>query len=229
MHLLVCNCIGRLSDYEQLLAVLINKMNSRIFGLLMRHKNLKPCSLNFGFFKQKGISMRLVRPFTQLISFSIGITSLYSHIVLAQTTEAEALSKLSFVVGDWLGVSSSYKNGEIIKSIPVREKVTYQLEGNLINIVVSSPALKLQTIVRYSVDDGKYYYHPFTKNSTGEYEGYLEGEKFIVKISQTYRLTFERTDTGFREFGTKLVKGEWVKNFQDDLYDIKTTKIDYSN
>ncbi|GFD68669.1 hypothetical protein [Alteromonas sp. KUL106] len=165
--------------------------------------------------------MRIARPFTLFISFFIGMTSLYSHIALAQTAEAEALSKLSFIVGDWLGVSSSYENGEKIKSIPVREKVTYQLEGNLINLVVSSPALKLQTIVRYSVEDEKYYYHPFTKNSTGEYEGYLEGEKFIVKISETYRLTFEKTDTGFREFGTKLVKGEWVKNFQDDLYNIK--------
>lgn len=172
--------------------------------------------------------MRLASPFTLFISFFICIASLYSQSVFAGITEKEALSKLSFIVGDWIGVSNSYENGEKNESIPVREKVTYQLGGNLINLVVSSPALELQTIVRYSVEDRKYYYHPFTKDSTGEFEGYFEDDKFIVKISETYRLTFEKTKTGFREFGTKLINGKWLKNFQDDLHNIETTKMDSS-
>lgn len=170
--------------------------------------------------------MALTRFHPLFFTCFISITSLHSHGVFAQTTEKEALSRLSFMVGDWIGVSTSYKKDGSSKSIPVREKVSYQLEGNLINLMVSSPALKLQTVVRYSVEDGKYYYHPFTKNSTGEFEGFMDDEKFVVKFNDTYRLTFEKTDSGFREYGMKLKDGEWVKNFQDELHSTDTVRID---
>lgn len=156
----------------------------------------------------------------------VGISGSHSFSVLAQTTEKEALSKLSFMIGDWVGTSTSYDQDGSSESISVKEKVAYQLSGNLINLIVSSEALELQTVVRYSVEDGKYYYHPFTKNSTGEFEGFMDDEKFVVKFNDTYRLTFEKTDSGFREYGMKLKDGEWVKNFQDELHSTDTVRID---
>lgn len=154
----------------------------------------------------------------------VGISGAHSLPVLAQTTEKEALSKLSFMIGDWVGTSISYEKDGSSESISVREKIAYQLSGNLINLLVSSNALELQTVVRYSVEDGKYYYHPFTKNSTGEFEGIMEDEKFVVKINDTYRLTFEKTNTGFREYGTRLKDGKWIKAFQDELHSINNVQ-----
>ncbi|TCI92679.1 hypothetical protein [Tenacibaculum sp. M341] len=141
-------------------------------------------------------------------------TNLYS-----QTTEKEALKKLSFIIGNWEGKSISYNDNNETKEVAVVENVQYIMDGNLISLDVKSPWIALHTIISYSTKDKKYYYYPFSKEGNKKgYEGRIEGDRFLVYFNASGRLTFTRTAKGeFHEYGEKLVDGKWKKYFEDIL------------
>lgn len=152
------------------------------------------------------------------------ILSLVTFLVLiptstnAQKEEKEALSKLSFMTGDWKGTSISYsENGK--KQVEVTEKVRYIMDGNLLVLDVKSSWIALHTIVSYNSKEKKYYYYPFSKKGNKKgYKGTYENGNFIVYFNESRRLTFTKTNKGeFHEYGEQLKEGKWEKYFEDIL------------
>ena len=139
------------------------------------------------------------------------------NMLYGQENEKEALAKLSFMMGNWEGTSTVY--GDTTKRVSVSEKVHYMLDGNLLVLEVNSSLIQLHTVISYSLKDGAYYYHPFSKRGGGTYKGEVKDQKFIVTFGEERRLVFERTDKGaFHEYGEKLVDNQWEKYFEDLLY-----------
>jgi len=136
--------------------------------------------------------------------------------------EKEALAKLSFMTGDWKGVSTSF-NGDTKKEVEVTEKAYYIMDGDLLILDVKSPNIELHTVISYSVKEKTYYYHPFSKKGRSSAKGIYKNNMFIVNFSSTKRLIFKRNKSGaFQEYGENLVNGKWEKYFEDILY--STTK-----
>lgn len=137
--------------------------------------------------------------------------------LLAQDIEKKELAKLSFMMGNWSGTSSSFTNKETAK-VNVRESVNYIMGGNILTIDVVSPNIELHTLITYSVKDSCYYYQPFSKTGGGKYKGKLENNKFIVYFNEENRLIFEKTENGaFHEYGETFKNGQWNKYFEDLL------------
>ncbi|WP_109301187.1 hypothetical protein [Aquimarina sp. AU474] len=137
--------------------------------------------------------------------------------LLAQQTEKEAMAKLSFMVGNWKGPSTSFKN-DTQNSVTVLEEVKYIMDGNLLVLNLNSPNLQLHTVINYSIKDSTYYYQPFSKKGAGKYKGKIESNQFIVYFNDQRRLVFEKTKNAeFHEYGEKLVNNRWEKYFEDIL------------
>ena len=141
---------------------------------------------------------------------------LLSQTICSQTTEKKELSKLSFLAGDWIGTSTAFKK-DGTNTIAVREKIDYEMDGEILVVRLKSSRLKLHTIIQYSVTDSCYYYYPFTKNSQGKYKGELIDGKFLVWLNNKSRLIFEKTATGIHEYGETLENDKWIKYFEDEL------------
>ncbi len=141
-------------------------------------------------------------------------------IVSAQETEKEAMAKLSFLMGDWKGQSKGFTDGKPTSSVEAYEKIQYLLDGNILTLDLDSPNLQLHTVITYSLEEGTYYYHPFTKNRAGKYKGQYTDGQFIVYFDENRRLIFERTAQGaFHEYGEKRTSnGNWEKYFEDLFY-----------
>ena len=137
----------------------------------------------------------------------------------AQTTEKEAMAKLSFLMGNWKGESNAYLPDGNKKTIEVVARVQYEMDGNLLVLNVKSSSLQLHTVINYDLKGQQYFYTPFTKKGGNKYRGeYVDG-RFLVWFSDTRRLTFERTEAGlFHEYGENLKDGKWSKYFEDLLY-----------
>ena len=132
--------------------------------------------------------------------------------------EKEAMSKLSFLIGDWKGKTKIFSK-DSIKTGEVHEKVKYLLGGELMSIEVKSPFVHLNTIIRYSVKDSTYYYHPFSKTGGDNfYKGRIEDGKFVVTIDDNYKVFFEKTKNGeFHEYGERIINGNKKITFEDLL------------
>jgi len=153
--------------------------------------------------------------------------------ILAQEREKKELTKLSFLMGNWSGVSSTYTSKDTTQ-VKVKERVNYIMNGNILTLDVVSKKIEIHTVITYSVKDSCYYYQPYTKTGGGKYKGKLENGKFIVHFNSKSRLIFEKTKNGeFHEYGESLVDGKWKKYFEDILLpasannhtQIKTEKI----
>ncbi len=156
------------------------------------------------------------------------VTSLFTFLILVSASlnaqeEKEALSKLSFMTGNWKGVSISYgKNGK--QKVDVTEDVHYIMDGDLLILNVKSPWIALHTIVSYNVKEKTYYYSPFSKKGNKKgYKGTYEDGKFKVYFNENRRLTFTKTTQGeFHEYGEKLQDGKWEKYFEDILKPVES-------
>ncbi len=145
------------------------------------------------------------------------ISLLSSKRTYAQQSEKEAMSKLSFLIGNWKGSSTSFKNGTQ-SSVTVHEEVKYIMDGNLLILNVKSPNIQLHTVINYSLKDSTYYYQPFSKTGSGKYKGQLQANQFVVYFNDQRRLVFEKTKDGeFHEYGEKLENNIWEKYFEDRL------------
>ncbi len=140
----------------------------------------------------------------------IAASSMYS-----QSEEKQKMNDLSFMVGDWVGISKSFsKKGT--KTVTAHEEISYSLDKHIITIDLKSESLQLHTIIYYDSKEMTYYYCPYSKRGMGKYAGKFEEGKFIVHFNPTNRLIFKRTAKGeFQEYGEQLKDGVWTKYFED--------------
>ncbi|MEL6720700.1 MAG: hypothetical protein AAFP82_18490 [Bacteroidota bacterium] len=132
------------------------------------------------------------------------------------------MKQLNFMVGDWVGISTTYENGEIATQVPAFQKIQYAVDGNIITIDLHSETLQLHTVIYYDEEQETYYYNPYYKKGTARYTAeYAEG-KLVVTKNETTRFIFNKTsENGFQEYGERLENGEWVKYFEDNFKDIQ--------
>ena len=143
---------------------------------------------------------------------------LFNGAAIGQTTKEEAMDKLSFMIGDWVGISAVYENGEISKQVPAFQKISYDLNKSIVVIELHSESLLLHTIIYYDEKDQTYYYNPFSKNGVRKLPAAYKDGQFIVSSSETNRFVFGRpSEHTFREYGEKLVDGKWEKYFEDNF------------
>jgi len=74
--------------------------------------------------------------------------SFYTFQSLAQVTSAEKMAQLSFMVGDWEGISKSYQETGV-REVKAHEVVSYKVDKHLITIDLESEALKLHTVIYF--------------------------------------------------------------------------------
>lgn len=140
-----------------------------------------------------------------------------SRFSLAQTEKELKMQELSFMIGDWVGTSTTYEKGDIKDKVPAYQKISYDLDSTIIVIELHSALLQLHTIVYYDEDKRKYSYNPFSKNGVRQLPAELIDGKLVVNASESKRFIFMRTESGFREYGENLVDGVWQKYFEDNF------------
>ena len=127
------------------------------------------------------------------------------------------MQQLSFMIGDWEGVSTSFKEAGNSK-VTAHEVVQYKVDKHVITLDLKSESLTLHTVIYYDEQEQTYYYCPFYKKGAGKYKGeYVDGQ-FLVSFNPTKRLVFQQSPEGyFHEYGETLKDGKWVKYFEDIL------------
>lgn len=134
----------------------------------------------------------------------------------------QKMKQLDFLVGNWVGTSTTFKNGVIDQQVPAYEQIQYKLDQTLITLDLHSSTLQLHTLIYYDVQEATYFYCPYGKNRQGKYKGEYRDGKFLVQMSDAYRLVFQRTEEGqFMEYGELLKDGVWTKKFEDVFENIK--------
>ena len=104
------------------------------------------------------------------------------------------------------------------KKVQRYEKISYDLGGSILVIELNTEFLQLRTIVTYDEKDQKYYYHRFSKDGAAVYPAEFKDGQLIVWRDDKTRFFFGSTPSGdFREYGEKLIDGEWIKYFEDNL------------
>lgn len=127
------------------------------------------------------------------------------------------MSKLDFMVGDWIGTTKAFSNQELTSEHPAYQAIHYNLDAHIIEINLKSPTLQLHTVIGYSVTDSMYFYSPFSKNGSRTLPAFLEDGKFVVHANDTTQFIFQKTATGFMEWGRKQINGTWQIYFQDEF------------
>lgn len=152
--------------------------------------------------------------------YCLFVLLLFSSIIGAQTTMQEKMEDLAFMIGNWVGTSTTIENGKVSKQVPAYQSITYDVNKSIIVIELESETLKLHTIIQYDEKDKIYYYYPFSERGTGKLPAEYSKGKLIVNANKNKRYTFERTgENSFREYGEKLIEGNWVKYFEDTFTD----------
>ncbi len=156
--------------------------------------------------------------FNHRTSYCFAIILFAVNSAVGQTSSQEQMEKLNFMIGEWIGVSTTYQNDTITKQVSAVEKISYKLNKNLITIDLQSEILQLHTVIYYDEKDEKYYYNSYYETGTGKYAAEYKDGKFIVWPSKSKRFIFHLTSEGnFQEYGEKLENGEWIKYFEDNF------------
>ncbi|MCE7995221.1 MAG: hypothetical protein HEP71_24800 [Roseivirga sp.] len=148
--------------------------------------------------------------------------SLLCNSVFAQNLKREKMEQLSFLVGEWIGTTKVYENGAVSRQGSAYEKISYDLDKNILVIELNTEFLQLRTIVYYNVEDQKYYYHRFSKTGAARYPAEFKDDQLIVWRDEKTRFFFGKSpDGGFQEYGEKLINGKWTKTFEDTFKNTK--------
>jgi hypothetical protein len=132
------------------------------------------------------------------------------------------MEQLQFMIGDWVGISTTYQDGEIKQRLPAFQKIQYAVDQHIITIDLHSESLQLHTVIYYDEEEDTYFYHPFYKNGVGQFPATYEDGKLIVARNETTRFIFTKTaEGGFQEYGERLENGRWVKYFEDNFKNIQ--------
>ena len=149
-------------------------------------------------------------------SFYLIIFILLSPSIFAQNLKQEKMEQLHFLIGEWVGTSTIYENGVVSKQGAAYEKISYDLNQNILVIELNTEFLQLHTIVYYNEQDQKYYYHRFSQDGAARYPAEFKDGQLIVWKNEKTRFFFGSTpEGGFREYGEKLVEGKWIRTFED--------------
>ncbi len=136
----------------------------------------------------------------------------------AQNLKQEKMEQLNFLVGEWVGTSKIYENGVLAREGSAYEKISYDLDRNILVIELNTEFLQLHTIILYDEEDQKYYYHRFSKAGAARYPAEYKDGQLIVWRDENTRFFFRGTpDGGFQEYGEQLIEGEWIKTFEDSF------------
>lgn len=134
----------------------------------------------------------------------------------AQDIKKDKMEQLNFLIGEWIGTSTIYKNGVATKQAAAYEKISYDLDKSILVIELNTEFLQLRTIINYDERDKKYYYHRFSKEGAAKYPAAYKDGKLIVYKDKNTRFFFGSTaDGNFQEYGEQLINGEWTKTFED--------------
>ena len=127
----------------------------------------------------------------------------------AQNLRQEKMEQLSFLVGEWIGTSKIYDKGVVTKQCSAYEKISYDLDKNILVIELNTEFLQLHTIVYYNEEDHKYYYHRFSKGGAARYPAeFKDGQLIVWKNDKTRFFFGSIPEGGFQEYGEQLVNGE---------------------
>lgn len=137
----------------------------------------------------------------------------------AQSEKETKMKKLAFMVGDWVGTSRVYENGELKEEVPAFQKISYDLDSAIIVIELHSELLQLHTIIYYDEASKRYSYNPYSKSGVRSLPADLIEGKLVVEASETKRFVFSITEKGFREYGEVLKEGKWERYFEDNFVD----------
>ena len=134
----------------------------------------------------------------------------------AQDLKQEKMEQLSFLIGEWVGISKIYKNGVVTKEGPAYEKISYDLDKSILVIELNTEFLQLHTIVLYDEEDHTYYYYRFSKEGAARYDAEFNNGQLIVWKDEKTRFFFGKSpEGGFQEYGEQFINGEWMKIFED--------------
>ncbi|MFK8060186.1 MAG: hypothetical protein AB8B78_08865 [Polaribacter sp.] len=144
------------------------------------------------------------------------LTFLFAHTLSYSQTKEKPMNKLSFMIGNWVGISKTYQNNTIKTEVPAYQKIEYKLNKNIITIDLQSKTLRLHTVIYYDKKDEKYHYNSYYKNGAGKYTGVLKNGKLVISPTSEKRFIFQLMKNGeFQEHGEKLVNGKWITYFKD--------------
>ena len=136
--------------------------------------------------------------------------------VFSQNLKQEKMEQLNFLVGEWVGTSKIYENGKLAREGAAYENISYDLNKSILVIELNTEFLQLHTIITYDEKDQKYYYHRFSKEGSAIYPAEYKDGQLIVWRDEKTRFFFGSTpEGGFQEYGEQLIKGEWIKIFED--------------
>ena len=136
--------------------------------------------------------------------------------VFAQNIKKDKMEQLSFLVGEWVGISKIYENGIVTRQGSAYEKISYDLDKSILVIELNTEFLQLRTIINYDEKDQTYYYHRFSKKGGARYPAEFKDGKLIVWRDEKTRFFFGRTAEGnFQEYGEQMINGKWTKIFED--------------
>ena len=139
-----------------------------------------------------------------------------SSSAFSESLKQQKMAQLSFMVGEWIGTTRIYQDGKVSKQGAAYQNIQYDLNQHILVIELNTELLQLHTVIRYDEKDQTYYYYPFSSNGAGKYPANYQNGQFIVNSSETNRFVFTSTaNGGFREYGERLVDGQWVKYFED--------------
>ncbi len=140
----------------------------------------------------------------------------------SQNGHSSKMDSLDFMVGNWVGLSATYKDGIKQEEIFAHQVIHYELERNILVIKLTSEKLKLHTVINYDATEEAYYYNVFSSNRIGRYKAEYANDTLTVWSSKNRRYIFTRTDNnGFQEYGEMLVNGKWTRYFEDNFTNIQ--------
>jgi hypothetical protein len=153
----------------------------------------------------------------------LSVIALYTvSVISAQSIKQEKMQALSFMVGEWVGTSSMFQQGELTEQVPAFERISYDLDSSIIVIELNSSLLQLHTIIRYDEEKATYEYYAFSENRAGMLPASLLDGRLVVQANKTKRYIFEpHGEHGFREYGEQLIDGEWQIYFEDVFIDTR--------
>lgn len=143
-------------------------------------------------------------------------------LVIGQQQRQEKMEQLHFMIGDWVGISTTYKDGAVDQQVPAFQKIKYAVDTSIITIDLHSETLQLHTVIYYDEKAATYYYNPFYKNGAGKFTAAFVDGKLIVTRNATTRFIFQKTSANsFREYGERLENGVWVRYFEDNFKNVQ--------
>lgn len=153
---------------------------------------------------------------------SLSVLLLICGSIHGQSLKQEKMKQLSFLVGEWVGTSSSFENGVKTSEVPAFEKISYDLDKHILVVELNSTSLQLHTIIYYDEVDSTYYYNPFSKRGARKLPAEFSNGQLIVSSGSDTRFIFHcPTKDQFQEYGERRINGEWVKYFEDNFKNVE--------